>query len=139
MSNQHAGRTTGIRTLARRVAVGTVAVGALSVGALGIAGTAGAATTVPKVGTHFNCSKADAVLTRIAKGEAQIKAGLPKLTAAEQKAATAGHTKLAAALQKRITRFESSTFQGRLTAATQKIEAVCPGSAPTGTGTTTGS
>ncbi|MGP8006752.1 MAG: hypothetical protein ACLP2J_06950 [Acidimicrobiales bacterium] len=107
---------------------GTVAVGVLSLGA---AASAGAATTVPAVGSHFNCANADKVLTRIQAGEAKIAAGLPKLTAAEAKATAAGHTKQAAAIQKRITRLESASFKARLVSATQKIEAKCPGSAPT--------
>ncbi len=132
MPSTAASSTSRIRSIARRAAVGTVAVGALSLGVFGLTGTAGAATTaVPKVGVHFNCDRADKVLTRIAKGEADISAGLPKLTAAEQKATAAGHTKRAAAIEKRITRLESSTFKARLTNATTKIEAKCPGSAPT--------
>jgi len=129
MSNRSA-TSSRFGSLARRAAVGTVAVGVLSLGAVGLSGTAGAAPTVPKVGAHFNCANADKVLTRIQAGEARIAAGLPKLTAAEAKAKADGNTKRADRLQKEITRFEGSTFKARLTAATQKIEAVCPGSSP---------
>ena len=121
----------------RRAVVGTVAVGVLSMGVVGLTETAGAATTTaPKVGTGFNCARADKVLTRIAKAESDITAGLPKLTAAEQKATAAGHTKRAAAIEKRITRLESSTFKNRLTTLTTKIEAKCPGSAPSSSSST---
>jgi hypothetical protein len=131
MPNTSASSSSRIRSIVRRVAVGTVTVGALSMGVLGLAGTAGAATTTPpKVGTHFSCDRADKVLTRITKGEAKISAGLPKLTAAEQKATADGHTKLAARLGKVITRLESPAFKTKLTNATTKIEAKCPGSAP---------
>ena len=87
------------------------------------------------MGTHFNCANADKVLTRIQNGEARIAAGLPKLTAAEAKAKADGNTKRADRLQKEITRFESATFKARLTTATQKIEAACPGSSATATTT----
>jgi len=127
-----------IGAAARRVAVGTLAAGVLSIGAVGLAGTAGAATVpAPKAGHHINCANADKVLARIQKGEANIAAGLPKLTAAEAKAKAAGHTKRADRLQKRITRLESSTFKARLTKATQKIETACPGSSATAPSTST--
>jgi hypothetical protein len=130
---------------AKRLVVGAVAVGALSLGAAGVGGAAGiggAATTAttPAVAKHFNCANAAKVLARIDKGEARIAAGLPKLTAAEAKATQAGHAKLAARLQKWITRLESSQFKARLTRASSAIEAKCHVSAPGMTsGSSTGS
>ena len=120
---------------AKKLVVGAVVVGALSVG---VAGIAGADTmTVPKVGAHFNCARADKVLTRIHKGEARIAAGLPKLTAAEAKAKQTGNTRRADRIQKRITRFESPAFKARLDKAAATIEAKCHVPAPgASTGTT---
>jgi hypothetical protein len=120
---------------ARKLVVGAVAVGALSLGTAGIAGAATTAPT-PKVARHFNCANATRVLARIDKGEARITAGLPKLTAAKAKATQAGDTKLAARIQKRITRLESAKFHARLTRVSAAIEAKCNVSVP---GTTSGS
>jgi hypothetical protein len=111
----------------KKAIVGVVAVGALSVG---VAGAAGAATPTPATPAstrlaRFNCANATSVLDRIQKGEADIAAGLPKLTAAQAKAAAAGHTKVADKLQKRITRLESAGFKARLDKATSAIEAKC--------------
>jgi hypothetical protein len=112
---------------AKKVIVGVVAVGALSVGAAGIAGAATTGTSNPtpaRVHT-FNCANATKVLARIQKVEGDIANGLPKLTAAQAKAAAAGKTTVAARLQKRITRLESSTFKARLDKATSAIDAKC--------------
>ncbi len=89
------------------------------------------ASGVPKVGKNFNCANATKVLTRIQKGEAQIAAGLPKLTAAEAKAQAAGNTTRATRIQNRITRLESPAFKARLDKISQKIEAKCNVPAPT--------
>jgi hypothetical protein len=120
---------------AKRLIVGAVAVGALSLGAAGVAGSAGAATTggtatATTAGSHFNCANATRVLGRIQSAESHIAAGLPKLTAAQAKAASAGHTKLAARLQRRITRYESAAFKARLAKISQKIETKCQVTAP---------
>ncbi len=120
---------------AKKMIVGVVAVGALSLGA---AGMAGAATTGidPNASArlaHFDCANATKVLDKIQKGEASIASGLPKLTAAQAKAAAAGHTQRADRLQKRITRLESATFKSRLDKAASAIEAKCNVAAPGGT------
>jgi hypothetical protein len=119
----------------RKAIVGVVAVGALSLGVAGLAGTAGAATPASSTPAatrlaRFNCANATTVLDKIAKGEADIAAGLPKLTAAQAKAAAAGHTKVADKLQKRITRLESAGFKARLDKAASAIEAKCNVPAP---------
>ncbi len=120
---------------ARKVIVGVVAVGALSVGAAGIAGaaTTGTATPAPARVHTFNCANASKVLARIQKVEGDIANGLPKLTAAQAKAASAGKTTRAARLQKWITRLESSTFKARLDKATTAIDTKCNVSAPAAT------
>ncbi len=109
---------------AKKLIVGVVAVGALSVGAAGVAGAATANPTPARV-ANFNCANASKVLAKIQTVEGDIANGLPKLTAAQAKAATAGKTKLAARLEKRITRLESSTFKARLDKATSAIDAKC--------------
>jgi hypothetical protein len=63
--------------------------------------------------------------------EAQIAAGLPKLTAAEAKAKANGNTTRATKIQDRITRLESATFKARTDKVSQKIEAKCNVPAPT--------
>jgi hypothetical protein len=120
----------------KKLAVGAVVAGSLT---LGIAGTAFASTptsspstAAPAAATQFNCANATKALTRIQKVEGRISAGLPKLTAAQQKASSAGHTKRADRLQKRITRLESATFKQRLQTRSQKIESTCNVSAPSG-------
>ena len=114
----------------KKLVVGAVAVGALALGTAGVAGAATTTTPAPRAAATFNCARADRVLTRIHNGDASITAGLPKLTAAEAKANAAGRTKLAAGLQKRITRLESSQFTARLDRLSAAIEAKCPSSAP---------
>jgi hypothetical protein len=116
----------------RKAIVGVVAVGALSLGVAGMAGAATPASSTPASTrlARFNCANASTVLDKIAKGEADIAAGLPKLTAAQAKAASAGHTKVADRLQKRITRLESAGFKARLDKAASAIEAKCNVPAP---------
>lgn len=120
---------------AKKLIVGVVAVGALSVGAAGVAGattTTSAPSSTPAAHT-FNCANATKRLARIQKVEGDIAAGLPKLTAAQAKAASAGKTKRADRLEKRITRLKSPTFKARLDKATSAIEAKCNVSAPAAT------
>ena len=116
-----------------------VAAGSLSFGAVSLAGAAPAPSTTPAApsspapatGKGFNCANATKVLDRIQKGEAQIAAGLPKLTAAEAKAKANGNTARATKIQNRINRLESATFKARLDKISQKIEAKCNVPAPT--------
>ncbi len=118
-----------------KFAVGALVSGTLVLGTAGMAfastPTSSAASSTP-ASSQFNCANATKALTRIQKIEARINAGLPKLTAAEQKASSNGHTKLAARLQKRITRYESTTFKQHLDTRMQKIETTCNVSAPSG-------
>jgi hypothetical protein len=120
---------------AKRVVVGAVAVGALSLGAAGIAG---AATTgsAPTAGKAFNCANATKVLGRIQTRESDIAAGLPKLTAAQAKAAQSGNTELAARLQKKITKLESPKFKARLDRISKRIETKCQVAAPSSSSAT---
>ncbi len=120
---------------AKKLAVGAVAVGALSLGTAGVAGATGV-PSAPKVGAHFKCARAGKVLSRIERGQAQLKAGLPKLNAAETKAKARGRTKRADRLAKVIKRLESPQFSAKLTKATQRIEAQCHVTAPAPTTTT---
>ena len=117
---------------AKRVVVGVVAVGALSLGATGIAGaaTTGSTGSVPAAGTSINCANASKVLERIQTRESHIAAGLPKLTAAQAKAAQSGDAARAARLQKRITKLESPKFKARLDGISKRIEATCQVAAP---------
>ena len=111
--------------LFKKIVVGALVTGSLTLGMSGVAfastptssSSSSTATT-----SQFNCANATKALTRIQKIEGRIDAGLPKLTAAQQKASSNGHTKLAARLQKRITRYESATFKQRLQTRAQKIE-----------------
>jgi RNase H-fold protein (predicted Holliday junction resolvase) len=125
---------THIIPAARSLVVGAVAVGALTLGSAGIAGAAATPSTPSTPATasahQFNCANATKVLTRIQNVETKIASGLPKLTAAESKATAAGRTKLAARIQKRITRLESTTFKNRLDRVAAKIEAKCNVPAP---------
>ena len=109
----------------RKVVTGAVALGVLTLGMGGVAGAA--TTTTPKAGRHFKA------LTRIQKAEADIAAGLPKLHAAEAKAAKAGNTKREDRLNKRIARFESTKFKARLAKRAANIEAKCQVAAPSTT------
>jgi hypothetical protein len=111
--------------------VGAMAVGALTFGTAGIAGAATSSTTAtPVVLPKFNCANADKALTRITKAESRISAGLPKLSAAEAKATAAGKTVRAARIERRIKRFESTSFVDRLHRRAAAIEAKCDVPAP---------
>jgi hypothetical protein len=116
----------------RKAVTGVVALGVLTLGMGGVAGAA-SATAAPKAGRHFNCANATKALDRIQKTEADIAAGLPKLHAAEAKAAKAGNTKRADRLNKRIARFESTKFKARLAKRAAHIEAKCQVAAPSTT------
>jgi hypothetical protein len=119
-----------------KLAVGSLVVGSLALGSAGMAfastPTSSPPSSAPAAASQFNCANATKALTRIQKIEGQINAGLPKLTAAQAKAASSGHTERAARLQKRITRYESAAFKQRLQTRSQKIESLCNVSAPSG-------
>lgn len=120
--------------LFKKIVVGALVTGSLTLGVSGVAfaSTPTSSSSSTAAASQFNCANATKALTRIQKIEGRIDAGLPKLTAAQQKASSNGHTKLAARLQKRITRYESATFKQRLQMRAQKIETTCNVSAPSG-------
>jgi hypothetical protein len=112
----------GLKT---RIVGGVVGAG-MALALLCSPGVAGAAGSGGHVATSaFNCAKAPAALARINKAEARIKAGLPKLTAAEARATAKGNTTRADRIAKRIARLESPKFTSRLSKAAAHIEAVC--------------
>jgi hypothetical protein len=131
---------------AKQLAVGMAAATVLSLGVGGLAGAATAAPsstpapattpTTPATHRHFNCARGPRVLARIQKIDARIKAGLPKLQAAEQKAKTAGHTKAAARIERRISRLERPKTTARLDRLSAAIETKCGVSAPTASSST---
>jgi len=123
-----------------KFAAGVVLTGALALGSVGVASAATPSTstaTPAKVSAAarlhqlkraeylvkhpqaFNCANEAKAEAKITKAEAKITAGLPKLVAAEQKAEANGHTKLAARIQKAITKAESPST----TQALQKLQA----------------
>jgi hypothetical protein len=119
----------------RRIIAGTAVAGALT---MGVAGVAGAAT--PGAGTDTAtpsatvCAKAAKVEAGIQKWGAKVNTRLPKAEAREAKAKTAGHTKAADRIAKRIANVQSreSKLHGRLA----KIEAKCGTTGSTGSGNT---
>jgi hypothetical protein len=121
--------------------VGSVVLG----GALTIAGAAPAvAATGPATGA--GCDRAPALEARLQHVDARIATALPRLTAAEDKARSAGHDKVADRIGRRLRRLEK--LQDRIGARLAKIEARCPGasgstgstgSTGTASGTATGS
>ncbi len=128
---------------AKKLAVGMAAATALSLGTGGLAGAATPASpsspspTPSAAGSHhrnFDCSRAPRVLARIQKVESQIKAGLPRLHAAEQKAKAAGRTRLADRIERRIDRLQNPRTTVRLDRVSKAIEAKCHVPAPSGSG-----
>jgi hypothetical protein len=120
----------------KKLVVGALVAGSLTLGTAGIASaatpTSSSSAAAPAPAKQINCANATKKLTRIQKVEGRITAGLPKLTAAQQKASGAGNTKRADRLQKRITRLESPAVKQRLQNLSQKIETKCNVSAPSG-------
>jgi hypothetical protein len=129
--------------MAKKLVTAVVAVGILSAGVGGVleATPAGAApavfTKAPKVGRHFNCARAEKVLTRIERTESQVSKGLPSLSTRQAKAKAHGRANRANRLQKLISRLESPQFKTNLAKAAQAIEAKCHVSAPSTSSTTT--
>jgi hypothetical protein len=96
--------------------------------ALGTCGAAFAGTTpsgsTPAASRHITCARASKALSRIDKVEAAVTKRLPKLEAAETRLTTAGHTKRAARVEKRIERLQNANVKAG--ARAQKIQAKCP-------------
>ena len=118
----------------RKLIATTALTGALALGVTGVAGAAsGGATTT--TATPKACARAPHALARLDKLNAKYQAWLPKAEARETAAKKTHHTKLAAAIAKRITRAQKAYAKGA--ALYQKIEAKCPG-ATAAAGTTSG-
>src|SRR5580693_6793954 len=79
----------------------TVSAVALGTGGAAFAGTTPSGST-PAASRHITCARASKALSRIDKVEAAVTKRLPKLEAAETRLTTAGHTKRAARVEKRI-------------------------------------
>ena len=119
-------RIPAVRLVQKAVAA-TVVCGAVALGTGGAAfattsttNGSGAATTA----RHFNCARAPKALARINKVEAAVAKRLPKLAAAESKASSAGHSKLASRIEKRINTLDK--VNSKAAALATKIEAKCP-------------
>lgn len=121
----------------RKLIAATVLTGTLALGAAGAAGasTPTSATSSSSTGTspttshpHL-CARAEKLAGRIQTREAKAAAWIPKAQAREAKASAAGHTKVATAISKRITRVQKLEQKG--TTLLGKIQAKC-GSATSG-------
>jgi hypothetical protein len=109
--------------------------GALALGATGIAGASGSTTaTGAPAKVPALCAKAPAALAHLQKLNAEYQAWLPKAQAREAAAVKANQKKLAAKIESRIDRAQKAYNRGA--AAYKKIEAKCPGAAPSSGGTT---
>ena len=112
----------------RLIAVAAVS-GSLALGVVGVAGVAGATTpssataTATATPTAAQCAKAEKLATRIQTLETKAAAWVPKAQARETKATTDGHTKLAAAIGRRISRVQKLETRG--TTLLGKISAKC--------------
>ncbi len=119
------------RKWAGKVVAATVVGGALAIGTGGAAfattPTTGAGAP-PAASRHFSCTRAPKALARIDKVEAAISTRVPKLQAAESKLTAAGHTKLAARVERRINRLHK--VDTRVAALATRIEAKCPSGTP---------
>ena len=83
-------------------------------------------------GASPGCSKAAIRLARLDKVQTRIAAALPKLEAAESKAQSNGHPKLAARLARRVSRLERRQEQAK--DRSTRIEQRCPGVSPSAGG-----
>jgi hypothetical protein len=79
-----------------------------------------------------NCSVAGVRLARLEKVQTRISTVLPKLEAAEAKAKSNGHPKVAARLAHRVSRLEK--LQTRVSNRITRIEQRCPGVTPSSGG-----
>lgn len=106
-------------------------------GALALGGaTAASAAPTTSAATNFNCANASKALGRISTLESKAQRFVTKATAREAAAAKAGHSKLAGAIQKRISAVEKREARG--TTLVQRIQAACPGSTATPSSSTSG-
>ena len=111
------------------IAVAAVS-GSLALGVVGVAGAATPSTPTPAVTpTATRCVKAEKLAVRIQKAETKAAAWVPKAQARQTKATTDGHTKLAAAIGRRISRVQKLETRG--TTLLGKISAKCGSAAST--------
>jgi hypothetical protein len=110
-------------------AVSSLAFGAVGlVGSSGVVGAASSSTstrpsTVSPAAHAARCAKAEELATKIPDRELKAATWLPKAQAREDKATTAGHTKRAALIAKRIARVQK--LEGRGSTLLSKIAAKC--------------
>lgn len=98
--------------------------GSLAVGAAPALAAVPGSAAPSNHGAH--CGKwAETVLAHLQDVDGRISTALPKLEAAEQKAQSAGHAKMAARIGHRITRLED--WQNKVNSRLAKIEQRCPG------------
>ena len=100
--------------------------------ALGGAGAASAATPAPstpapstQAPSTFTCAKAPAVLTRIATLESKVAQRETTLKNRQTQATAAGHTKVVAAINRRLARLDR--VDHRLALLNQLVVMACPG------------
>ncbi len=110
----------------RRLITGTAMAGALT---LAVAAAAGAAPAGPTGGAGTSataaagCARLPRIEFRLHTFEGRVAARIPKAEAREAKAKAAGHTKLADAIAKRITRVQDR--ENRLNARLAEAEVNC--------------
>ena len=104
----------------RTVIAGAAVAGALTFGAAGIAGASTPATGTP---TAAQCAKLPALQAKVQKVEAKVSTWVPQAEARETKAKDAGHTTLADAIAKRITRVQNR--ESKVNARLAKAQAAC--------------
>jgi hypothetical protein len=108
---------------AEKAMAAIVICGALAVGTGGIA-SAATTTTAPAATGHHKCARADKALTKVTKAESAIASRLAKWQAAETKQVAAGHTKIAARIEDRITKLQKA--QTKAGSLASKIQTKCP-------------
>jgi hypothetical protein len=111
----------------RTIIAGTAVAGALTFGAAGIAGAATTPNTPTGTNTAAKCAKLPALQAKVQAREAKVNAWVPKAQAREAKANASGHTKLADAIAKRITRVQNR--ESKVNARLAKAQAACSTSA----------
>jgi hypothetical protein len=109
--------------LVHQAVAATVICGAVALGTGGAAFAATPGSTPAATGAH-HCTRADKALARVEKAETAATQRLTKLQADETKLTTAGRTKAAARVEKRITRLNK--IETRAGTLATKIESKCP-------------
>jgi hypothetical protein len=112
----------------RTVIAGAAVAGALTFGVAGIAGASTTGTTGTP--TAAQCAKLPALQAKVQKLEAKVSTWVPKAEARETKAKDAGHTTLADAIAKRITRVQDR--ESKVNARLAKAQAACSAAGTSG-------